>query len=179
MSKYLIIILLSLVLINCTSNTIIEKPENLIPKEKMVDLLTDMFLASGARNIKNINDDRKVEYFPLVFEKHHIDSIQFRESSYYYISKIDEYDAILQEVDNRLRKLRTQYELEIEVQDSIKRNDTIDKRIDSSKVPIKINRNIDKRLDSIRDSIKENRVMDKRLDSIKGIIKMPENLHRK
>ena len=76
---------LSLLLINCTSNTIIKKPDNLIPKNQMVDVLTDMFLASGGENIKNIHLQRKVNYFPLVFEKHHIDSTQFKESNFYYV----------------------------------------------------------------------------------------------
>ena len=98
MYKIIYITFLSLLLINCTSNTIIKKPDNLIPKNQMVDVLTDMFLASGGENIKNIHLQRKVNYFPLVFEKHHIDSTQFKESNFYYVSRIDDYEEILKKV---------------------------------------------------------------------------------
>jgi len=119
MNKPLYIIILSFLLVACTSNTIIEKPDNLIPKDKMVDLMTDLLLATGARNIKNINEERKVNYFHLVFEKYNIDSTQFKESNFYYTSKIDDYDIMLKEVERRLKKLKLEFDNEREKQDSI------------------------------------------------------------
>ncbi len=104
----------------CTSNTIIKKPDNLIPKDEMVDLLTEMLLASGAQNIKNLNLQRKVNYFPLVFKKYNIDSARFKESNYYYTSRIDDYDEILGKVDERLKILKKYYEDERKIKDSIK-----------------------------------------------------------
>lgn len=105
----------------CTSNTIFKKPNNLIPKDQMVDLLTEMLLASGAKNIKNLNLQRNVNYFPIVFEKYDIDSSRFKESNYYYTSRIDDYDEILGKVDERLKMLKQQYEQEYKIRDSIKR----------------------------------------------------------
>lgn len=121
MNKIFYIIFLSFIFINCTSNTIIKKPDNLISKEDMVDLLTDMYLANGATNIKSIQQERNPNYFPLVYEKHQIDSTRFKESNFYYTSRIDDYDEILNKVDVRLKALRKKYEKEREVQDSIKR----------------------------------------------------------
>ncbi len=105
----------------CTSNTIIKKPENLIPKEQMVDLLTDIFIADGGDNIKNINMQRNINYFPLVFEKYQIDTTRFRESNYYYTSRIDDYDEILEKVDKRLKALKEQYDSQFKLADSIER----------------------------------------------------------
>ena len=68
----------------------------------MVDLLTDLLVASGAENVKNIQLKRKVNYYPLVFEKYNVDSAQFKESNYYYSTKVDEYDQIIREVEMRL-----------------------------------------------------------------------------
>ena len=121
MNRFFYIFFLSIFLINCTSNTIIKKPDNLIPKDEMVNVLTDLFLASGGKNIKNLNLKRNVNYYPLVYEKYHIDSTQLKESNFYYTSKIDEYDNILKRVDIRLKKLRDQYENELKIQDSIKK----------------------------------------------------------
>lgn len=131
MHKFFYITFLSLLLINCTSNTIIKKPNNLIPKDQMVDVLTDMFLASGAENIKNLRLERKANYFPLVFEKYHIDSTQFKESNFYYVSRIDDYEEILKKVEERLQNLRKLNEAEISQLDSIK---NIDKQLSKGNI---------------------------------------------
>jgi hypothetical protein len=110
----------------CTSNTIMKKPNDLIPKNQMVDLLTDMLIAAGAENIKNADLERNVNYFPLVFEKYGIDSTRFRESNYYYTSQIDDYEKILKEVDERLKALKEKLDNEIKLQDSLK-NDSLKK----------------------------------------------------
>lgn len=108
----------------CTSNTIIKKPDNLIPKNQMEDLITDMLIAAGAENIKNINLERNVNYFPLIFEKYGIDSTRFKESNYYYTSQIDDYEKILRKVDERLKALKEKLDTEIKLQDSLK-NDSM------------------------------------------------------
>lgn len=120
MNKIFIIAIFSLLLAACTSNTIIEKPDNLISKKEMVNLLSDMIMAQGAENIKNLNLERNVNYFPLVFEKYKVDSTQFYESNYYYISKIDDYDDILKKVEARLTTIKMQLDEERKIQDSIK-----------------------------------------------------------
>ncbi len=119
MNKFLTILLVGVFLVNCTSNTIIEKPKNLIPKEQMVDLLTDLLLANGSGNIKNTQLKRNVNYYPLVFEKYNIDTTQFKESNYYYASKVDEYDEIIRKVEERLEALSKQFEDERKLKDSL------------------------------------------------------------
>lgn len=122
MNRFFTIVLISILLINCTSNTIIKKPDNLIPKKEMVDLLTDLLLASGAENVKNLQLKRKVNYFPLVFEKYNIDSTQFKESNYYYSTKVDEYNEIIREVETRLEMLLKKVEGEKKLKDSLANN---------------------------------------------------------
>jgi len=130
MRNFFYIAALILLLTNCTSNTIISKPKNLIPKDKMVDVITDMLLASGGENIKNIHMQRKVDYFPLVYEKYQIDSTQFKESNFYYVSRIDDFDEILEKVDKRLSKLRLENETAQNIRDSIKNIDPELKELD-------------------------------------------------
>ncbi len=108
----------------CTSNTIIKKPDHLISKNQMVDLLTDMFIAAGAENIKNIDLERNVNYYPLVFEKYGIDSTRFKESNYYYTSQIDDYEKILKKVNERLKAIKDKLDFEIKLKDSL-RNDSL------------------------------------------------------
>ncbi|RXP59473.1 DUF4296 domain-containing protein [Lutibacter sp. HS1-25] len=130
MRNFFYIAALILLLTNCTSNTIISKPKNLIPKDKMVDVITDMLLASGGENIKNIHMQRKVDYFPLVYEKYQIDSTQFKESNFYYVSRIDDFEEILEKVDKRLSKLRLENETAQNIKDSIKNIDPELKKLD-------------------------------------------------
>ena len=79
---------------NCTSNTIYKKPTALIPKDSMAILIHEMIVASSAKNIKTINLQRKINYFPFVYDRFKIDSTRFKESSLYYTSRIDDYDEI-------------------------------------------------------------------------------------
>jgi len=120
MNKFIYIVILSVFLGSCNSNTIIKKPENLIPKDQMVDLLTDLYLAIGGEHIKNINLQRNVNYFPVIFEKYQIDSTQFKESNYYYTSRVDDYDEILAKVEKRLKTLKEKYDGERKKRDSLK-----------------------------------------------------------
>ncbi|WP_181897233.1 DUF4296 domain-containing protein [Lutibacter oceani] len=101
----------------------------MIPKDQMVDLLTDLFIAMNAQTTKNIDLKRNVNYFPLVFEKYKIDSTQFKESNYYYTSKVDDYDDILNEVQVRLETLNEVYKKEKKLKDSI---ETVTKKIEDS-----------------------------------------------
>lgn len=119
----------------CTSNTIMKKPDDLIPKNQMVDLLTDMLIAAGAENIKNIELERNVNYFPLVFEKYGIDSTRFKESNYYYTSQIDDYEKILKKVDERLKALKEKLDNQIKLQDSLKNDSIKNLRENFKKVP--------------------------------------------
>jgi len=121
MNKYIYILFLSFFMLSCTSNTILKKPDDLIPEDQMVDLLTDLFLAINAGTTKNLDLKRQVNYYPLVFEKHNIDSARFKESNFYYTSRVDDYDAILVKVDERLKALSEEFEALKREEDSISR----------------------------------------------------------
>jgi hypothetical protein len=130
MNRFFYILVISLLLINCTSNTIIKKPDNLIPKDEMVNLLTDMLLASGGQHIKNLQLQRDVNYFPLVFEKYQIDSTQFKESNFYYTSRIDDYEDILNQVAARLEKIQNEIDEAKVVKDSLENIKNPNKNMD-------------------------------------------------
>jgi len=119
--KIAVYILGFLILVSCTSNTILEKPKNLIPKDKMADILTDLHLATGAKSVKNTHGKRQVIYMNLVYEKHQVDSTQFKESNYYYTSLIDVNYEILTVVEKRLNKLKDSLDIMEHTMDSIKR----------------------------------------------------------
>ncbi len=112
-------IIIGLILASCTSNTIYKKPENLIPKDSMVLLLTDMYIASSAKNQKNKYLRREKNYMFLVYEKYKIDTTRFDASNTYYTSMVDEYSEILKSVKSNIDSLSVFYKEEEEHQDSI------------------------------------------------------------
>ncbi|MDT0294127.1 DUF4296 domain-containing protein [Mesonia ostreae] len=80
------ILLLSLVLFTaCQDVNKALKPKNLIPEDKMVNLLVDLQKMDAviSKN-KNYYELRKVKAKDLIFEKYQVDSMQLAESSNYY-----------------------------------------------------------------------------------------------
>ncbi len=120
MNKILYIFLLIL-LASCTSNTIYEKPKDLIPKDSMVSFLTDMYLASSAKNIKNKHLKKESNYVFLIYEKYKIDTTRFERSNIYYTSKADEYSEILKQVKKKIDSLSTLYRGKKRAKDSLNR----------------------------------------------------------
>ncbi|WP_298763010.1 DUF4296 domain-containing protein [uncultured Polaribacter sp.] len=133
-------------LVSCTSNTIFEKPKNLIPKDTMSLLLQEMMIASSAKFVKNIHKEKNVNYMPFVYNKFLIDSIRFETSNFYYMSKIDEYQKILVDAKKALEEKNKVFKDRKSRLDSIKK-DSLDKakkitmRLDSLKIVAKKRKN--------------------------------------
>ncbi|MEE9408194.1 MAG: DUF4296 domain-containing protein [Polaribacter sp.] len=102
--KKLLYIFIFTFLVSCTSNTIFEKPKNLIPKDTMSLLIQDLMIASTAKYVKTKKLEKNINYMPFVYDKFKIDSTRFFESNAYYVSKVDIYEAILTEAKNSLDK---------------------------------------------------------------------------
>lgn len=120
MKKFTSILLLLFFVFSCTSNTIYKKPKDLIAESLMVDLIVDMQIANGARNIKTKEGTRMKEYMPLVYEKYGIDSARFARSNFYYSTKIDDYSKLLRKVQEKLEKIEKELNKQVDIQDSIK-----------------------------------------------------------
>ncbi|MDO6811481.1 DUF4296 domain-containing protein [Tenacibaculum soleae] len=109
MKKITYIIVLLLITSCTTSNTIYKAPKSLIPKDSMVILLTDMYIASSAENVKNKFLKKEKNYMMLVYEKYKIDSLRFDLSNKYYTSEIEEYSDMIKEVKKNLDSIETYY----------------------------------------------------------------------
>ena len=97
-------LILIILFASCKSNTIYDEPLDLIPKDSMMLLLKDLYLATAAKNIKNARQQKKVSYTTLVYNKYNIDSLRFNSSNLYYTSKIDVYEPMLNEITALLKK---------------------------------------------------------------------------
>ncbi|MGV8993194.1 MAG: DUF4296 domain-containing protein [Flavobacterium sp.] len=108
MKNILSIILLFLLSISCNSNAI-KKPENLIEREKMVDIIYDLSILEAAKSQKPIVlEQYKIQSNSYVYKKYSIDSTQFANSVKYYAADLEKYNAIYDSVNKKIeRKLKT------------------------------------------------------------------------
>lgn len=125
--KKLVYFLFFIFLYSCTSNTIFEKPKDLIPKDTMSLLIQEMNIASSSKYIKNKNLEKKINYMPLVYNRFGIDSVRFQKSNLYYMSKIDVYQEILNDAKSSLEKQKNFFDALKKRKDSL-RKDSILKR---------------------------------------------------
>ena len=87
-----------------------KKPENLMSKDKMVDVLVELELVSSANGINKRELEKKgIVPDTFVYKKHKIDSTIFANSNNYYAYDIDEYSQIYKDVRDSLESLRTFY----------------------------------------------------------------------
>ena len=92
----------------------------------MILLIKELYLATSAKSLKNVNQQRGIAYVPLVYERYKIDSLRFNRSNFHYISKIDVYESMLNEVLVLLTKEQAALSEMKRVEDSIL-NDSLKK----------------------------------------------------
>ncbi len=106
MNKLQRIIILCLVFsCNNTPDQNTKPPENLISKEKMVDIIYDMTLINVAKGVnKSILENNGIIPEQYLFNKHSIDSMLFAKSNEYYSYDLKTYQTIYDNVKIKLEK---------------------------------------------------------------------------
>ena len=115
-------ILCFIFLVSCTSNTIFEKPKDLIPRDTMTILIQNMIIATSAKFVNNKNQQKKINYMPFIYDTYKIDSLRFKTSNLYYLSKIDLYDEIIDDVKTKIDKKKEFYTKISSERDSLRKD---------------------------------------------------------
>jgi hypothetical protein len=107
--RWTIYIAWALILSGCQDVKRPEKPDDLIPRDKMVDIFTEAYVMNAARsiNLKVINDNG-VALDSTFYTKYDIDSLQFVRSNAYYTANLNQYLSLFEEVEQRLLQLETE-----------------------------------------------------------------------
>ena len=168
MLKYIsVIVVLGVLVLACSDSYKQKKPDNLIPKDQMTELLYDLYVINAAKGVNRktleANDFNPETY---ILTKYNVDSIQFAESNTYYAFNTEVYSDIVEKVKARLEKEKEVYtEIEERVNDSIKKRrdsisaiskkkrDTIKKIIDTmpfKKTKPKKSKGLFEKVDSLR-----------------------------
>ncbi|WNM19891.1 DUF4296 domain-containing protein [Flavobacterium capsici] len=110
--------------------TAVEKPSDLIEKDKMVDILYDISLLEAVKT-QNIGGGITSEQInKFIYKKYKIDSLQFLNSNKYYASDVAEYKKMYQKVKDRLDEENKNLEGKLKKEDNLtspndnKNNDT-------------------------------------------------------
>ncbi len=105
---FFLFLLLAFLFSGCykVNKDVVKKPANLIPKEKMADILTDMEIIQGAMTYNRTRYPEYVNieksYYQVLFQHYHVTREQVKASFNYYNSRGDEmariYDLVLEKL---------------------------------------------------------------------------------
>ncbi len=103
MKNTICILTVCMLLFSCKKD-LIEKPDNLIGKEKMKNILYDMAILNSARSVDaKILSSNNVLPKQYLYKKYNIDSTVFSNSNLYYVSHPQDLEEIYTEIHERLK----------------------------------------------------------------------------
>lgn len=138
--KQLTYILIFAILFGCEPIGKPKKPDNLIPKDKMVNVIYDVYLLNAAKGIqKRKLEENSILPEAFVYEKHNIDSLQFAQSNEYYAYDTDDYLKIINKVKDKIETDKAKFEAinAKEEKQKERERDSIKRLLDSTRGNIK------------------------------------------
>ena len=147
--KFKWLLIFAVLLVSCQNVEEIKKPENLIPEQKMVEVLTELSILYSAKNYnKKILEETGLPLDSYLYDKYQIDSLQFAQSTKYYAKNYNQFEIIYKQVKTNLEKMKTDLE-EIRDEEQRVKDSILDLEIktDSLKGKPQVNR-------KLRDSFK-------------------------
>lgn len=119
--RYFKITLIAFFLYGCGDSDTPRKPDNLISKDKMSDIIYDVFLMNAAKGInKRILENNGILPQEYVYKKYSIDSLQFVLSNNYYSYNTKTYEDIMAKVKQRIESEKTKYDSISSQEDRVK-----------------------------------------------------------
>ena len=104
MKKGVLFFILISLIFSCNEE-VVKKPENLIEKDIMVDVMYDLALLEAIKyQSPNALQAHKINPDEYIYKKYKIDSAQFVQSNMYYASDYKEYKKMYDQINSRLVK---------------------------------------------------------------------------
>ncbi|MEP6262160.1 MAG: DUF4296 domain-containing protein [Gillisia sp.] len=114
----------ALLLYSCQDIEKVEKPKNLIPEQKMAEVLTDLSLLNSAKNYnRKFLEETGLKPDEYLYTKYSIDSARLSQSTRYYAANQPKLEAIYKRVKSNLEKLQRDMEVIKAIED--KKKDSI------------------------------------------------------
>jgi len=133
-----------------------ERPENLIPEAKMVDIITEISLMQSARNFnKRLFESTGIKGQEYIFEKYDIDSVQFKRSNDYYADNYETYQRIYDSVKEGFERMKVKLDTLQKQEQRIKDSIAEAKRDSLGKLRDSLNPEEEREVEEISDSLIE------------------------
>ncbi|WP_224487770.1 DUF4296 domain-containing protein [Robertkochia flava] len=139
--KFLSYSVLALCFLGCTE-PVVEKPEQLIPEETMVNIYFDVALFNASRNSGYDQfSAHNIDRWSYIYTKYGIDSTQLANSGLYYTAKPVIHERIYTRVEEKLDSLKKVFDEEIRAMGEEGRNilsdrDSLGNPVDSLKLAV-------------------------------------------
>ncbi|MBZ4037233.1 DUF4296 domain-containing protein [Flavobacterium sp. 17A] len=102
MKNFIVIILVLFLSVSCKKE-LVKKPEKLIDREKMVDIMYDLSILEAIRYQKPLSlDSVDGDVTKFILRKYKVDSLQFAQNNIYYASDYDNYKDMFDEVNKKI-----------------------------------------------------------------------------
>lgn len=110
--KFFLTLMGVMFLFSCQDIREVEKPNDLIPEQKMVEVLTDLSLINSAKNYnRRMLEATGLRPNEYLYEKHNIDSLQLARSTEYYANNPDQLQRIYSEIQENLEEMQEKLEV--------------------------------------------------------------------
>ena len=129
--KHFFYLLILISLVGCNSVDRPKKPKNLIAKDKMSEIMYDLYILNAAKGVnRKLLERNGIMPLEHIYKKYGIDSLQFAESNTYYAYDMETYTAITEKIKTNLEKEKEVYEALNKEEERVKDSITeADKRI--------------------------------------------------
>jgi hypothetical protein len=102
MRKIITLLTIITLFVSCKEE-VVNKPERLIEKDVMVDIMYDLSILEAIKYQNPTSlDTFKINPREYVFKKYKIDSLQFAKSNVYYASDYEDYKLMFEQITKRL-----------------------------------------------------------------------------
>lgn len=102
MKKIITFLTIITLFVSCRDE-VVNKPEQLIEKDVMVNIMYDLSILEAIRNQNPTSlDTFKINSRDYIFKKYKIDSVQFAKSNVYYAADYNEYKSMFEQISKRL-----------------------------------------------------------------------------
>jgi hypothetical protein len=112
--NYILTVFILLIITVSCENPIVEKPEILIKKDKMIEIIVDAHLAEATFNMRRNQDSlvmksSSTDFYYSVLKDHQVTDSVFEQSFVYYASFPKQFEKMYQDVMNKLNEIEQEY----------------------------------------------------------------------
>ncbi|QGY44400.1 DUF4296 domain-containing protein [Maribellus comscasis] len=110
MKKNIIIIIFTILAFAACDEPTVEKPENLVRENQMIDMLIDVHLAEATYYSRNrqdstIKNTTSADFYYAILDKYQVPDSVFEKSLIFYLSKPKNFEKMYRKVQSRLSEM--------------------------------------------------------------------------